>query len=283
MAPTTLNKADARERSRSPKKSTSVASKTVKWCGEIIPKAYEALNSKKGAVVVSPTKVGYIIVTTDKHGLDRKFDMKERKKNKPGVVLCGSIEQLKELAHLSDEALALYQLHWDQDILLGCILPWKESGKKYIPNDGCSELMMDKRGTSCFVIKFGVPSEQMAHKLWAEGRKLLLASSANPSGKGNRGMVSGIGERIESMADMIISGDDYVASIQPDKDVHTRYEQGVMVSLVDDDGKLVPEQKGQRGVKPAPTLIRKGLACDKIINNLSDHFLTWDYRHGAYY
>merc|ERR1719321_236476 len=283
MAAATPSKADARERSRSPKKTTSVASKAVQWRGEVIPKAYEALNSQKGAVVVSPTKVGYIIVATDKKGLERKFDMKERKKNKPGVVLCGSIEQLKELANLTDEALALYQLHWDQDILLGCILPWKESGKKYVPDDGCDQLMMDKRGTSCFVIKFGVPSEQMAYKLWKEERKLLLASSANPSGKSNRGMVSGIGERIESMADIIIAADDYVASIQPDKDIHTRYEQGVMVSLVDDRGKLVPEQKGQRGVKPAPTLIRKGLACDKIINILSDQFLTWDYRHGAYY
>merc|ERR1711977_231644 len=103
--------------------------------GENVAEAYEALNGK-GGVVVSPTKVGYIIVCTDKAGLERKFDMKERKRNKPGVVLCGSMEQLKELAQLSDEATALYQKHWDEDILLGCILPWKESGKKYIPDDG---------------------------------------------------------------------------------------------------------------------------------------------------
>jgi tRNA A37 threonylcarbamoyladenosine synthetase subunit TsaC/SUA5/YrdC len=271
-----------RERSRSPVKVTKGASKVVQWRGENVAEAYEALNGK-GGVVVSPTKVGYIIVCTDKAGLERKFDMKERKRNKPGVVLCGSMEQLKELAQLSDEATALYQKHWDEDILLGCILPWKESGKMHIPNDGSRQLMMDTRETSCFVIKFGVPSEKMAFQLWKEEKKLLLASSANPSGKGNRGMVSGIGERIESMADIIIAADDYVASIQPDKDIHTRYEQGVMVSLVDDKGKLVPEQNGKRGVTPAPVLIRKGLACDKIMSNLSDLFLTWDYRHGAYY
>jgi len=213
---------------------------------------------------------------------ERKFDMKERKKNKPGVVLCGSMEQLKELAQLTDEATTLYQKHWDQDILLGCILPWKER-KKYIPNDGSNELMMDSRGTSCFVIKFGVPSEKMAFQLWKDEKKLLFASSANPSGKGNRGMVTGIGERITNMADIIISGDDYVASIQPDKSVDTRYEQGVMVSLVDENGKLVPEQKGKRGVTPAPVLIRKGLACEQIMAILSECFLTWDYRQGAYY
>jgi len=275
-------RAAGRQRSRSPRKVSKGKSTLLQWRGENIPEAYEALKGK-GAVVVSPTKVGYIVTCTDKKGLERKFDMKERKRNKPGVVLCGSMEQLKELAELTDEATALYQKHWDQDILLGCILPWKENGRKYIPDDGTSELMMDKRGTSCFVIKFGVPSEKMAFKLWKDDKKLLLASSANPSGKGNRGMVSGIGERIESMADIIIAADEYVASIQPDKDVHSRYEQGVMVSLVDDEGKLVPEQGGKRGVTPAPVLIRKGLDCEKIIAILSDLFLTWDYRHGAYY
>jgi tRNA A37 threonylcarbamoyladenosine synthetase subunit TsaC/SUA5/YrdC len=259
-----------------------VSTKTVQWDGNNNQKALDILRGE-GGVVVQPTKVGYIITCTDKVGMERKFDMKERKRNKPGVVLCGSMEQLKELAQLTDEAAALYQKHWDADILLGCILPWKESGQQYIPNDGTRELMMDKRGTSCFVIKFGVPSEKMAHMLWSSDKKLLLASSANPSGKGNRGMVAGIGDRIESMADLIIAGDDYVASIQPDKDIHTRYEQGVMVSLVDDAGRLVPEQNGKRGVTPAPTLIRKGLACEQIMAIMSECFTSWDYRQGAYY
>merc|ERR1740121_359863 len=193
------------------------------------------------------------------------------------------MEQLKELAQLTDEENALYKKNWDQDILLGCILPWKESGKKYIQDDGSCELMMDSRGTSCFVIKFGVPSEKLAFALWTNEKKLLLASSANPSGKGNRGVVAGIGERIESMADLIVAGDDYVSSIQPDKSVDTRYEQGVMVSLVDDAGRLVPEQNGKRGVTPAPTLIRKGLACEQIMAMMSECFLSWDFRQGAYY
>ena len=36
-----------------------------------------------GGVIVCPTKVGYIIMATDKAGLERKFDAKERKRNKP--------------------------------------------------------------------------------------------------------------------------------------------------------------------------------------------------------
>lgn len=100
--------------------------------------------------------------------------------------------------------------------------------------------MTDVRGTSCFVIKFGKAGEQLAAKLWEEG-KMVYASSANPSGKGNRGKVEGIGERIEGAVDLVIEADDYVASIQPDKTIETRYEQGVMVSMVDKDGKLIPD------------------------------------------
>ena len=56
-----------------------------------------------------------------------------------------------------------------------------------------------------------------------------------------------------------------------------------MVSLVDKDGNLVPEQKGERSVTPCPVLIRNGLDGDRIMNNLSEFFLSWDYRQGEYY
>lgn len=83
--------------------------------------------------------------------------------------------------------------------------------------------------------------------------------------------------------DLIIEGDDYVRSIQPDATPETRYEQGVMVSFVDDDGNLVPEQHGERDVTPAPILIRKGVYLPQILDNLAECFNSWDYRHGHYY
>lgn len=256
--------------------------KHIKWSGELQQEAVELLNSE-GKMVVCPTKVGYIITASDKGGLERKFSAKNRKRNKPGVVLCGSLEQLFELADMTPAMAAVYEKCWEEDILFGAILPWKESGRQYIPNDGSDELMTDIRGTSCFVLKFGVPGEQIAQSLWASDNKLLFASSANPSGKGNRGLVSGIGEQIENEADLVIDGDDYVAQIQPDKTIDTRYEQGVMVSFVDKDGKLVPEQGDQRSISPAPVLIRKGLSVDRIMMILADQFNSWDYRHGEYY
>ncbi len=116
-------------------------------------------------MIVTPTKVGYIIMVSDFTGLRRKFAAKQRALNKPGVVLCISIDQLHELAELNDEIKALYQTAWGNDILLGCVLPWKETARRHIPDDGSESMMMDHRGTSCFVIKFGVPSELIARDL----------------------------------------------------------------------------------------------------------------------
>lgn len=259
--------------------------KHIHWDGKLSQEGLDTIK-KEGGVIVCPTKVGYIIMTADKAGLERKFDAKERKRNKPGVVLCGSMEELRELAQLTPEIDAFYQKHWDEDILLGCILPWKPESytKLQAYGDGREELMTDARGTSCFVIKFGVAGEQIAKEMWEQEGRMVYASSANPSGKGNRGKVEGIGERIESKVDLVIEADDYVASIQPDKTIETRYEQGVMVSMVDVDGKLIPEQgANSRSIEPCPVVIRKGLDIDKIMMHLSDHFNSWNYRQGEYY
>ena len=96
--------------------------KYIEWNGGKEQKAVDLL-SKEGHVVVSPTKVGYIIMTTDAVGLRRKFSAKQRALNKPGVVLCTSLEQLRELANTNEEIDALYQRAWQNDVLLGCILP----------------------------------------------------------------------------------------------------------------------------------------------------------------
>ena len=44
-----------------------------------------------------------------------------------------------------------------------------------------------------------------------------------------------------------------------------------------------PSGKGNRDITPGPVLIRKGLACTEIMELMSEHFISWDYRHGHYY
>jgi tRNA A37 threonylcarbamoyladenosine synthetase subunit TsaC/SUA5/YrdC len=261
---------------------SSLPAKHIEWNGAKQQEGVDLLLGE-GHMIVSPTKVGYIIMTSDFVGLRRKFSAKQRALNKPGVVLCSSMQQLRLLAKMNDEVDAFYQKAWDADILIGCILPWKECGANYIPADGSKELMMDRRGTSCFVIKFGVPSEIIARELWVGHKKLAFASSANPSGKGNSGRIAGIGELIDSEADLVIGADEFVRSIQPDASENTRYEQGVMVSMVDADGDLIPQQEGRRSIQPGPIVIRKGLDIDRIMPLLAASFPSWDYRHGTYY
>ncbi len=257
-------------------------SKKVQWDGQLESTGYQILSNLGGAIV-SPTKVGYIIMTSDEIGLRRKFEAKNRNLNKPGVVLCSSVEQLKMLAEINSEIEDFYRQNDEQKTLIGCILPWKDSGQKFVPKDGSEKLIMDSRGTSCFVINFGIPSEQIVKEMWEKQQKLVFASSANPSGQGNRGKVENIGEKIETEVDLVIAADEYVFSVQPDKDESSRYEQGVMVSMVDTEGKLIPQQHKQRGVYPRPILIRKGLDVDKIMVKLANIFPSWDYRHGEYY
>ncbi len=96
-------------------------------------------------MIVCPTKVGYVIMTSDARGPERKFNARQRNRNKPRVVLCGSLDQLKKLAQLNPEIETLYQQHWNQDVLLGCILPWKKEAIALIPEDGSKELMIAVR------------------------------------------------------------------------------------------------------------------------------------------
>jgi tRNA A37 threonylcarbamoyladenosine synthetase subunit TsaC/SUA5/YrdC len=259
-----------------------MSARRVEWNGAKHQEAVVLLRSG-GKMIVAPTKVGYIVMASDFTGLQRKFTAKQRAPNKPSVVLCSSMGQLQEIAELNDEIKALYRASWDNDVLLGCILPWKATARRHIPDDGSESMMMDRRGTSCFVIKFGVPSELIVRELWDEHGKIVFASSANPSGKGNSGRVDGIGERISNGADLVIAADDYVRGIQPGANERTRYEQGVMVSMVDADGGLIPEQRGERAIQPGPVVIRKGLDVDRIMPLLSTIYSSWDYRHGTYY
>ena len=69
------------------------ATTKIHWNGGIQGEAINILK-EDGGMIVSPTKVGYIIMTSDDKGLERKFAAKNRKRNKPGVVLCGSVEQV---------------------------------------------------------------------------------------------------------------------------------------------------------------------------------------------
>ncbi|MFJ7205840.1 L-threonylcarbamoyladenylate synthase [Streptomyces sp. NPDC098789] len=256
----------------------------VRWSGGLQQEAVDVL-AGGGGLVVAPAKIGYALMTTDRQGLERKFAAKNRSRAKPGVVMCASVDQLLLLARTNEEIRGFITDHWHQDLLLGCVLPWRNSGLAHVP-DGAGELVMDARGTSCFVIRCGAPVDPITATLWERHGKVTFASSANPSGRGNRGTIEGIGRRIAERADLLVEADGYVRSVQPGSGPHDRYAQGVMVSMVDYRGGLVPRQTtADAGSAPAarPTVIRRGLDVDRVMLALGRHFPAWDYRHGAYH
>ena len=59
----------------------NVMSKTIQWDGAVPVWAASTL-AAPGGLVVCATKVGYILMTTDGPGLERKFDAKQRNRNK---------------------------------------------------------------------------------------------------------------------------------------------------------------------------------------------------------
>ena len=73
------------------------------------------------------------------------------------------------------------------------------------------------------------------------------------------------------------------SSGQNDKPEYSRYEYEGMVPIADDQGRQVPDQKGQRQILPAPVLIQKGLSVDTTGVLISGHFSAWDHRQAADY
>ncbi|MDO4124867.1 hypothetical protein [Clavibacter michiganensis] len=51
--------------------------RTIPWDGTLDERAAQALEAP-GGLVVAATRVGYILMTTDGTGLERKFDAKQR-------------------------------------------------------------------------------------------------------------------------------------------------------------------------------------------------------------
>ena len=223
--------------------------------------------------IVAPTKVGYIVITTDSGGLKKKFLLKNRPESKPGVVLCKDNLHMEQLAQTTEKIRQLYALAQERDILLGCILPWQKQPFQELIPENCKTMVSDLRDTSCFVIRFGQPSEVIVDIMWKDYKQLCFASSANPSGQGNRGELSGVGERILDGVDLVIEGDKFVAAQQPQASAETRMEQGVMVSFVDAKGVLSDN----------PMIIRHGLQLEEIKGLLIEVFGDFVDSHGSYH
>lgn len=237
--------------------------------------------AQHGKIAVTPTRVGYIVPNTDATGLERMFELKGRTKTKPGVVLATSPEHVFMLAQTTSRIRQLYELCYGayqeldetKSVLLGCILPWHKQALSAYVSEDCWP-MMSNNSTTCFVVRYGIPSEAIAYNLWKEHGMLTFASSANPSKQGNRGELSGVGEQILAGVDIILEADEYVKSQQPTATTETRWEQGVMVSFIDKETGFLTD---------TPRIIRHGHQLEQVKANLLTVFGGFEDCHGDYF
>jgi hypothetical protein len=189
--------------------------------------------------------------------------------------------QLAEIAEMSDEILTFYQMHWDNDVLLGCILPRRAAALPLISDAATRALVMD-----------APRNELLRHQVRPADRTTDRDDVAvshrhvrqfSQSGAGNKGLRRRYRATDRGGIEPHHRRDEYIASMQPATTTESRCEQGVTVSMVDESGMLVPEQRGRRSVLPCPTLIRRGLDCDRVMDNLAATFPSWDHRQGTYH
>lgn len=216
---------------------------------------------KEGGLIVCPTKVGYILVGNTEAALLRKFDLKQRPLKKSAVVLT-NYENLFTVAQVPAEHQAFIDRIEESEYLCGFICERREEAFESL-DEKAREMSQQPDGTSCFVINHGAYSEYLVERA-VEDNSHILASSANPSGTGNRGQFEKIGERILNGVDMAIEHDAYVAQrYEPDSG-----EQGVMVSFMTEK----------------PTIIRKGLNTEEIEAILADVYGEdgYEVQHGMH-
>ena len=74
--------------------------KHIQWDGQLSQEGFDILKGE-GGCLVCPSKVGYIIMTSDKSGLERKFEAKERNRNKTKKKHNKNKKELRALAQLN--------------------------------------------------------------------------------------------------------------------------------------------------------------------------------------
>lgn len=179
-----------------------------------------------------PTKVGYILTCTSGSALQLKYELKSRSLSKPAVVLTDD-QSIFQLAKIPKRYQDIIQRIRESRILCGFILHRDED--HFTAQDQFARLHSKNiDGTTCFVINHGYYSEYLAQRFFAK-KKILLASSANLSGRGNNGRFDCIGQQITTAVAGSISDDPYVA---------LRYEpgsgeQGVMINLLGDQPEII--------------------------------------------
>ncbi|OKL57551.1 hypothetical protein UA08_07136 [Talaromyces atroroseus] len=181
----------------------------------IIPSPGEVPNTKRdalavfetlkaGGVAIVPSEVGYGLMASSAEAIDRAFAAKKRK---PGHAqgLIGSFELHRDLHIMSDEKFEMTRvLTDDMDMGIGIVAPYK-ADHPLIQNAVTLETLekTTKNGTLAMFVGGGSLLREIC-RLNYEAGQLMVGSSANLTGQGQKFRVEDIEEDIKEVADLIV-------------------------------------------------------------------------------
>lgn len=166
--------------------------------------ALETFNTlRDGGVVIIPTDVGYGIVSCSAEGIERAFAAKKRK---PGHTLgiVGSFLLHTQIHDLPPDRFAITRvLTQDMGMLLAVAAPFKQGHPrlKYLTQKTFDRVV--KEGT----IAIAIPESPFLTELGRlndEHGQLMVGSSANISGQGQKFRVEDIEPEVRQAADLVV-------------------------------------------------------------------------------
>lgn len=145
---------------------------------------------KKGGIIIYPTDTVYGLGADpyNKDAVNKIYEIKEREKNKPFILLCSSIETVNNIAYLDHESIKLIKRFWPGALTL--ILKLKDERLKTI-------LSRDDIGVR-------IPGSECALNTINACNGILIGTSANLSGKKSASTIDELDPILIERVDLVL-------------------------------------------------------------------------------
>lgn len=164
-------------------------------------RVFEVLRS--GGVALVPTEVGYGLMASSTEAIQKAFAAKKRR---PGHAqgIMGTYQLHRQLHILPDEKLEMIRtLHQDLDMSFGIVAPFRSDHPILQQLTPATLANTTKNGTLGIYIGGGSLLAELG-RLNDEAGQLMLGSSANLTGTGQKFRVEDIDQEIKDAADIIV-------------------------------------------------------------------------------
>lgn len=162
---------------------------------------YNLLQS--GGVAIIPTEVGYGIVASSAEGIERAFAAKQRKAGHTVGVL-GTWNTHRQLHVLPDQRFEISRVITEEfNMVLAVVAPYRKDHERLRNLDPVTKERMVKGDTLGIAILQGSFGRELG-RMFDENSRLMIGSSANLTGKGQKFRVEDIEEEIRDCADLIV-------------------------------------------------------------------------------